>query len=95
MLKGFIEKHADAESSLQHWKRLTENAHWQNIIEVRRAFRHADAVTAGSGNTVTVFNIGGGKYRLISAIHYNTGRLFILRIYTHQEYDRIDWQGKL
>ena len=32
-----------------------------------------------SGNTVTVFNIGGNKYRLIAALHYNRQRAYVLR----------------
>ncbi len=38
------------------------------------------------------FIIGGNKVRLISAIHYNTHRIYIRRILTHAEYDRGDWK---
>ena len=37
---------------------------------------------------MTVFNIGGNNYRLVTAIHYNTGRVFALRVMTHAAYDR-------
>jgi mRNA interferase HigB len=37
-----------------------------------------------------VFNIKGNDYRLVAALAYNTGVLFIKCIGTHAEYDRID-----
>ena len=40
----------------------------------------------------TVFNIGGNKYRLIAAIHYNRGRVYIRAILTHRDYDRGIWK---
>ena len=49
----------------------------------------------GSGRIATVFNIGGNKYRLIAAIHYNRQTVFVMRIYTHREYDKIDWVSQL
>ena len=55
----------------------------------------ADAVTVRSGNTVTVFNIGGNKYRLLAAIHYNRGKLFVLGILTHRDYDADRWKENL
>ncbi len=36
---------------------------------------------------LTVFNIGGNKYRLISAIHYNRSNLYIRGVMTHEEYN--------
>jgi len=40
----------------------------------------------------TVFNIGGNNYRLIAAIHYNTGVVYIRHVLTHAEYDRGAWK---
>ena len=39
----------------------------------------------------TVFNIAGNKYRMITVIHFNTGRVYVRRILTHAEYDRGAW----
>ena len=65
------------------------------MIEVRRDFPHADSVIVKSRRTTVVFNIGGNKYRLVAAIHYNTGRVYILRIFTHVQYDRDPWKELL
>jgi mRNA interferase HigB len=40
----------------------------------------------------TVFNIGGNKYRLIAAIHYNRGKVYVRHILTHEEYDCDEWK---
>jgi mRNA interferase HigB len=52
-------------------------------------------VTVRSGRQVVVFNIGGNKYRLITAIHYNRQLVFTLRVLTHAEYSRDDWKDVL
>lgn len=70
-------------------------AAWRNSSEVRNVFPHADAVRVGSGRTVTIFNIGGNKYRLITSIHYNRQKVYILRVFTHRQYDREDWKEQL
>jgi len=43
------------------------------------------------GNLV-VFNIGGNKYRLIAAIHFNRHKLYIRDVLTHAEYDKERWK---
>lgn len=48
-----------------------------------------------SGRQVCIFDIGGNNYRLIAAIHYNTGKVFVLRILTHKEYDSEKWKREL
>ena len=37
-----------------------------------------------------VFNIKGNEYRLIVAVHYNRGLMYVRFVGTHREYDRID-----
>ena len=37
-----------------------------------------------------MFNIKGNDYRLIAAVHYNRGFLFIRYVGTHRDYDRVD-----
>ena len=39
-----------------------------------------------------VFNIGGNKFRLVAAIHFNTQRLFVRHILTHAEYNTERWK---
>ena len=55
----------------------------------------ADPVRVTSGRTVVVFNIAGNRYRLLTAIHYNMRKVFILRLLTHAEYTRETWKDEL
>lgn len=78
----FAVKNPDAGSSLDHWYREMKRQTFESFAELRQVFPSADQV----GN-LTVFNIGGNKTRLISAIHYNRNRLYIRSMLTHHEYD--------
>jgi mRNA interferase HigB len=35
-----------------------------------------------------VFDIGGNKYRVITAIHFDQQKLFVRHVFTHKEYDK-------
>lgn len=94
-LKRFSEQHPDAARPLELWYRTLKRARWRRLHEVRRVYPHADPVTVASGNTVTVFNIAGNKYRLIVAIHYNRQRLYVLLLLTHAEYSKNAWKESL
>ncbi len=95
MLQRFGRKHPEAQGPLLRWCNAVEEAEWADFSQVRAVFPHADQVRVASGRPVTVFNIGGNKYRLITAIHYNRQIVFVMRLYTHEEYDGIDWKGQL
>jgi len=58
-----------------------------NFAELREIFPSADQVT-----NKTIFNIGGNKYRLIAALHYNRERVYIRAILTHRDYDKGNWK---
>jgi mRNA interferase HigB len=94
-LRDFWTAHADSRGSLEDWHEVAVEAEWKNLVDVRKTFPHADGVEVESGNTVTVFNIKGNAYRLVTAIHYNTGIVFVLRIMTHAEYSKDKWKDTL
>jgi mRNA interferase HigB len=35
-----------------------------------------------------VFDIGGNKYRLVAAVHFDRQMLYVRHVFTHAEYDR-------
>src|SRR5260370_30482516 len=94
-LREFAQRHSDAALALEKWRRVFREARWRTIQDVRRVCPHADAVTVASGNTVTVFNICGNKYRLIAAIHYNRKRVYVLGLLRHGEYSKGFWKKRL
>lgn len=52
-------------------------------------------VRVASERPVFVFNIAGNNFRLIVAIHFNTGRVFLLDFLSHAEYSKDAWKNKL
>jgi mRNA interferase HigB len=91
-LKAYWLKFPDAEPSLAKWLDLARRAEWRNLQEVRCQFPSADGVTVASGNTVTVFNIGGNKYRLILSIKYRWAVIYVRDFLTHAQYDKDTWK---
>jgi mRNA interferase HigB len=94
-LRDFWQAHPDAEKPLTTWWKIAGRADWASIQEVRATFPHADAVELESGLTVTVFNIGGNKYRLIARIIYDYRRIYVKRVLTHREYDSRKWEAQV
>jgi mRNA interferase HigB len=94
-LREYAQKHGDAAEWLAKWEHAVSEATWRNIQDVRRVFPHADGVTVESERVVTIFNVCGNKYRLITAIHYNTQMVYVLRFLTHAEYSKGHWQSTL
>jgi mRNA interferase HigB len=90
-LREFARIHADAASPLRAWFKLARHERFRNLAELKRTFASVDTVPV-NGRDFYVFNIGGNKYRLIAAIHFNTQRLFVRHILTHSEYDTERWK---
>lgn len=90
-LREFATTHADAATPLRAWFKLARHGRFRNLAELKSTFASVDMVPA-RGPEVYVFNIGGNKYRLIAAIHFNTQRLFVRQILTHSEYDTERWK---
>jgi mRNA interferase HigB len=94
-LREFFRVHSDAESGLCRWYDVVEKAAWRTPVDVRATFSGADIVRVASGNCVVVFNVGGGKYRVIAAIQYKAQRVYVRRVFTHAEYDMGRWRDEL
>lgn len=60
---------------------------FRSFADIKRLFGSADKV-----GKFTVFDIGGNKYRLVTAIHYNRKKVYIRHVLTHADYDRENWK---
>lgn len=94
-VKDWALRYADAGRALEKWMDLVEEAEWRNLVEVRAVLPSADEVIVNSGRPVVVFNIGGNKYRLIAAIHFDKQRVYAMEFLTHAEYDKDKWKRVL
>ena len=94
-IRDYATEYKDASSWLMTFLERAEAAKWTSIADVRRVYPHADAMKVRSGNDVIVFNACGNSYRLVTAIHFNRGKVYVLRFLTHVEYDKRLWKGQL
>lgn len=85
-LQNFWKSHPDAEEALKTWYYEASCADWQSPNDVKTAHRNASIIA----NNRVVFNIKGNTYRLIVAIRYDIGIIFIRFIGTHAEYDKVN-----
>lgn len=86
-LNDFAGKHPDSSEALERWYRIVKKTDFSDFAKLRKTFPAVDQVDGK-----TVFNIGGNKYRLIAAIHYNRRKIFIRHVLTHAEYDKNGWK---
>ena len=85
-LREFWAVHADAEAPLRAWYTDTKKARWKAPEDIRATYATVSIV----GSNRAVFNIRGNKYRLIVAINYGFGIIYVRFVGTHSEYDRVD-----
>jgi len=87
-LVEFWTVHPPAKGPLAAWYKVMRGAAFANFAAVRSMFNSADRV-----GQFTVFNVGGGGYRVVVAIHFNRQKLYIRHVFTHAGYDR--WSARL
>ena len=85
-LREFWAKHADAEQSLKAWYANVKRADWKTPSDVKATYRNASFVE----NNRVVFNIKGNSYRLVAAINYQYGIVYLRFVGTHEAYNTIN-----
>ena len=91
-LREFIELRAGRKdqpalkAALDAWFDEVRKARWTSVADVKRLYRTASVVTAER----VVFNIKGNDYRLVAAIDFEKGIVWIKWIGPHEDYDRVD-----
>ena len=95
-MQAFANRHPDAREPLEDWARVTLAATWTNIAEVRATYPSADGVPIRKGRrvvaVVTVFNVRGNKYRLLTLVNYGRQTVEVIDVLTHGEYDKEKWK---
>jgi mRNA interferase HigB len=84
---NFYRKHNDAKTPLEVWYEEVEFKNWKSPNELKRDQGGSVSILK---NSRAVFDIKGNDYRIVAAINYENGWLFIKFIGTHKEYDKID-----
>ena len=87
-LIDFWNRHPDSQASLRSWYKRVKLSAWRNFNDLRIVFPSADRV-----ENLTVFNIGGNKYRLVALVDYKYQKVFIRAVLTHAAYDKEQWKN--
>jgi mRNA interferase HigB len=90
----FGRKHRDAQAWLNQFRQLAAEKIWTSLADVRKDFAHADGVPLKSGLVVTVFNVKGNEYRLLTRLAYHARTVQILEVMTHEAYSRNAWKNR-
>ena len=85
-LREFWQIHADAEQPLKACHAKVKLAEWKTSNDIKNDYRNASFVA----NNRIIFNIKGNTYRLVVAINYDFGIIYIRFIGNHKDYDKID-----
>jgi mRNA interferase HigB len=91
-LRAFIEGrtgHRDypaLKAAIDAWFDEVKKADWASSADVKRRYATASVISADR----IVFNIKGNDYRLVVAVDFEKGIVWIKWIGTHKEYDKID-----
>jgi mRNA interferase HigB len=85
-LRAFWEHHLNARQSLQAWYQDVIRATWKSPADIKSVYRNASILA----NNRVVFNIKGNRYRLVVAVQYQFGIVYIRFVGTHSEYDKIE-----
>ncbi len=78
----------NAQQSLLAWFGEARQSRWKGPFDIKADYPKTSILKNGR----VVFNIGGNKYRLVTAIRYDLGIVFIRFVGSHAQYDRINAQ---
>src|SRR5258708_35283266 len=78
--------HLTVKAALDAWFDEVKKAHWKGTADIKRSYATASIVSADR----IVFNIKGNSYRLVVAVDFEKGIVWINWIGSHSDYDRID-----
>ncbi|WPN29300.1 type II toxin-antitoxin system HigB family toxin [Pseudomonas sp. P5_109] len=85
-LKQFWERYPSAEQPLLAWIDEVRNAAWKTPADIKLHFATASILKSRR----VVFNIKGNDFRLIVAVAYRFGAVYIKFVGTHKQYDAVD-----
>lgn len=85
-LQNFGVKHPDAKQAVLAWCDEVKKARWKQPADIKAHYASASILK----NRRVVFNLKGNEYRLVVAVAYNVGFVYVKFIGTHADYDAVD-----
>ncbi len=94
VLRNMSRRNPSLRKWLTVWVATVEQRRWHSLGEVRIDYPSADGIKLKSMLVVTVFNVKGNEYRLLTSIDFDAGLIEILDVLTHAEYDKNSWKAR-
>jgi mRNA interferase HigB len=85
-LRTYWEANPQVEQQLRAWHDEVTSQKWEQPADIKARFASASILKKRR----VVFNIKGNNYRLIVAVAFKVGVVYVKFIGTHQEYDEVD-----
>ena len=85
-LRDFWALYPDSEQALLAWFDEASKAAWMQPADIKAHYASASILK----NRRVVFNIKGNDYRLVVAVAYKLGVVYVKFIGTHKQYDAVD-----
>ena len=86
-IREAITRFPQHESALLSWHKLMKLSVFGDFATLRNTFPGVDKV-----GRLFVFNVAGNHLRIVTAVHFNRGKIYIRDILTHAEYDKGKWK---
>lgn len=93
-LREFWQRHPEAETALREWYRSLRRAEFASFAELGGAFSSADLARTSRGTVVTIFDVGGTKYRVVVKIDCPANLGLVRFVFTHAECTRWNQKGR-
>ena len=87
-LSDFWQKHTESQRPLVAWFKFVRQSRYKTFHELRTTFPTVDKI-----GKYVVFNIDGNKFRLITVVHFNRGKVYVRDILTHPEHGKEKWNS--
>lgn len=86
ILREFARRYPDAATALETWHATVKAARWQSTHDVRLDYATASFLP----DNRIVFNIRGNHYHLVTLVFFESQRVYVRFVGTHEQYDHID-----
>jgi mRNA interferase HigB len=94
VLRRASRRNAPLKKWLETWAATVESRIWRSLNDVRRDYPSADGVKLRSDLVVTVFNVKGNEFRMLTSVDFDLAAVEVLEILTHAEYDKDAWKQR-
>ena len=81
----FSAKYTDAKEPLERWWKVCKKNDFSSFVDLKKTFSTADIV-----GRCLIFNIGGGKYRLVVRTNFFAHRMWIKYVLPHEKYEKLN-----